>query len=94
MQVAERRRQHAECDRHVTADEVVHELRSPFVGNDYGLDARRLLEQFRREIAAGADRRRSNVELARLFVGHRHDIADCFSGKGGVRQQRDRHGGY
>ena len=93
LQIAERRRQHAERDRDMIAEQVVHHLPGALVRDDGGLDAGDRLEQFSREIAAGADRRGADVELAAFCLGDRDHVGDGLGRERGMREQRDRHRG-
>ena len=67
LDIAERRRQHAERHRHVTAEQIGHQRRRAFVGNDGNVDGGLRLEMFGGHVAAGAERRCADVDLARLL---------------------------
>ena len=92
-EIAHRRRQHAERDRHMTAEQIVHQLGGALVGHDGRLHAGDRLEQLGREIAAGADRRRADVHLAALLLREFDHLADGLGREARMRQQRDRHRG-
>ena len=51
------------------------------------------LEQFRRHVAAGADRRGADVELAGLLLRERDDVRDRLRRKRRMREQHHRHRG-
>ena len=51
------------------ADQVIGELRGTLEGNDGDIDSGNRLEQLGCEVAAGAGRRRTDVELAGLLLG-------------------------
>ena len=91
LDIADRRRQHAEGHRHVAADEIVHQRRRAFVGNDLHIEAGDRLEQFRAHVAAGAERRGADVELAALRLGQRDHVGNRLGRKRRMRDQRDRH---
>ena len=92
-EIAHRRRQHAERDRHMAAEQIVHQLRGALVGHDGRLHAGDRLEQLGREIAAGADRRGADVQLAAFLLGELDHLADGLGRERRMRQQRDRHRG-
>ena len=93
LDIAERRRQHAERDRHVAAEQIVHDRRRALVGDDRDVDAGFGLEQFGAHVAAGADRRGADIELARLLLGKRDDFGDRLGRKRRMGEQRHRHRG-
>ena len=55
----------------------------PLIRHDGDVDARHRLEQFGREITAGARRRRADIELAGLIPGERDQLREGTSGNAG-----------
>ena len=92
-EIAQRRRQHAEGDRHVAAEQIVHDRRRALVGDDRDIDAGFGLEQFGAHVAAGADRRGAEIEGARRLPCKRDDIGDRFRRKRRMGEQGHRHRG-
>ena len=92
-EIAERRRQHAKGDRHMAAEQVVHDRRRALVGDDRDIEAGFGLEQFGAHVAAGADRRGAEVERAGCLPCKRDDFGDRFGGKRGMGEQGHRHRG-
>ena len=85
LQIAERRRQHAECNRHVIAEEIVHQLRRALEGDDRSVDAGDRLEQFGGEITAGPGRRRADIELGTRSLRNGNHLSDRLGGERGMR---------
>ena len=71
-------------DRHMAAEQIVGERRRALVGDDGDVDAGHRLEQLAGEIAAGAGRRRAEIELAGLLLRERDQVGDRFR-----RERRD-----
>src|SRR5262249_38244367 len=72
-------------------EEVVHDLRRALMGDDGGVDAGDRLEQFGGEIAAGAHRRRSDIERPSRSLRDGDDVADRLGRERGMREQRNGH---
>ena len=93
LDIAHRGRQHAERDRHVAADQVIHQRRGAAIGHDLHVETGRGLEILGGEIAAGADRRGAEIELARILLRDRDHVGDGPGRKRRMRDQGDRHRG-
>jgi len=77
----------------MAAEQVIDHRRRAFVRDDGDVEGSVRLEQFGAHIAAGAERRRADVELARLRFGEGNDVGDGFARERRIGDQRHRHRG-
>ena len=67
----------------MAAEQIGHQRRRAFVRDDDDVDAGLRLEVFGGHIAAGAERRGADIELAGLLLGEGDESATDFAGNDG-----------